>query len=112
MLKAVLLMANSFALVMTTTNSKENANAITKALLEKKLAACIQIQPIESHYVWKGEIQQDQEFLLLIKSKATLYKKIENCILQQHAYETPEIIQVPIEKGSNPYLNWITQVTS
>lgn len=96
---------------MTTTNTKKNAKKIINALLKKKIAACIQLFPIESFYTWEGKVNEDKEFILFIKSKASLYNQIEKIVLKNHKYTTPEIIQVPINKGATAYLSWITEVT-
>jgi len=96
---------------MTTTNTKKNGKKIINALLKKKIAACIQLFPIESFYTWEGKVNEDKEFILFIKSKASLYNQIEKIVLKNHEYTTPEIIQVPINKGSTAYLSWITEVT-
>ena len=77
------------------------------ALLERQLAACVQVLPISSYYRWKGEINCDAEKLVLIKTRQSLYSQVEAAILETHAYETPEIIQLPVEAGSLAYLNWI-----
>lgn len=104
-------MKTKYSIVMTTTNSKKNAKKIIKALLKKKLAACIQLFPIESFYTWEGTVNNDNEILLFIKSEANLYTQIEKIILKNHTYTTPEIIQVPITKGSTAYLSWVAEVT-
>ena len=70
-------MKTKYAIIMTTTDKKKNAKKIIKALLKKELAACIQLFPIESFYTWEGKINNDQEFLLFIKSKKKLYPKID-----------------------------------
>lgn len=100
-----------FAIVTTTTSSMEEANKIARTLLEKRLAACVQVLPIKSYYTWKEKLTIENEHLLLIKGKRTDYNEIEKCIKENHSYEVAEIIQVPIEKGSQDYLNWIEQVT-
>ena len=79
--------------------------------MDKKLAACIQVFPIKSHYIWKDKIVMDSEFQLQIKCKENDYSDIEKCIFDNHSYEVPEIISIPIIKGNNAYLNWINQVT-
>lgn len=100
-----------FLMVITTCENKEDAKSIATNLLKKELAACIQIQSVESLYTWKGDIANDPEQLLFIKTKQSLYKEVENEILLTHKYETPEIIALPIINGSNGYLNWIGEVT-
>ena len=77
-------------------------------LVSKRLAACVQILPgLESHYRWKGKKETSQEVLLLIKTKTSIYKKVESLILKNHPYEVPEIICLPIAQGSKTYLSWL-----
>lgn len=104
---------STYIVVMTTTAPEEAAtNKIVDALLSKKLAACIQVMPIKSAYWWKGKVTVEAEHLLLVKAKAALYAKIEACIKENHAYEVPEITQVPIVAGSAAYLSWIDEVSA
>ena len=98
----------SFIQVMTTTETKEQAQVIAMHLMEAKLAACVQITgPIESIYHWKSKVENAQEWLCLIKTQDDLYNKVEAAIKSLHPYETPEIIAVPIVKGSKEYLKWM-----
>jgi len=94
--------------VFTTTEKKEDAEKIAKALVEKRLAGCIQIVgPIVSTYWWKGNVETAGEWLCFIKSKKTLYDELEKAIRDIHPYETPEIIAIPIISGSKGYLEWL-----
>jgi Uncharacterized protein involved in tolerance to divalent cations len=96
---------------MTTTETKEEAEKIAQYLVEQKLAACVQITgPITSIYRWKGKVENAQEWLCLIKTRDDLYNKVEAAIKKLHSYETPEIIAVPIIKGSTEYLSWLDDV--
>jgi periplasmic divalent cation tolerance protein len=98
----------SFIQVTTTTESREQAKKIADFLVEQKLAACVQILgPIESTYRWKGKIETDEEWLCLIKTQEDFFKEVESAIKEMHSYETPEIIAVPIIKGSKEYLQWL-----
>jgi len=98
----------SYIQVTTTTENKEQAQTIAQYLVETKLAACVQIiGPINSIYGWKGKVENTQEWLCLIKTQDDLYNKVEAAIKSKHPYETPEIIAVPIVKGSKKYLKWI-----
>ena len=97
-----------FVQVITTTDSKENAENIAKSLLESKLAACVQIiGPITSLYWWEGKIETAQEFLCLIKTKKEVYNEVEKAIKKVHTYTVPEIIACPITQGSTDYLKWL-----
>jgi periplasmic divalent cation tolerance protein len=99
---------NKYIQIITTTSSKEEANKIANTLIEKKIAACVQILgPIESIYKWKGKIEKANEFLCLIKTKADKEKEIVFTIKSLHSYEIPEIIVMPIIGGNEDYLNWI-----
>ena len=98
----------SYIQITTTTETKEEAQKIAQYLVDTKLAACVQITgPITSIYRWKGKVENAQEWLCLIKTQDDLYDKVEAAIKKLHPYETPEIIAVPIVKGSKEYLKWI-----
>jgi len=98
--------------ISTTTEAKSDAESIADALLNQKLAACIQIiGPIQSHYHWKGKQEKSEEWLCLIKTREELYLQVENTIKSIHPYETPEIIAIPIIAGSPEYLKWINSET-
>ena len=97
-----------FSIIISTFGDKTAAKEAARLLIEKQLAACVQILPIESVYSWKGEICEDAEFLLLIKSKTALYEKVAALIKENHSYEVPEIVQVPITDGLPEYLNWLS----
>jgi periplasmic divalent cation tolerance protein len=98
--------------ITTTTETKEEAQKIAQYLVEQKLAACVQISgPIESTYRWKGKVETAEEWLCLIKTRENLFDKVETAIKKLHSYETPEIIAVPIVKGSKEYLHWIDNET-
>ncbi len=99
---------NTYMQVTTTTETMEQAEKIARHLVETKLAACVQITgPIKSIYRWKGKVETTDEWLCLIKTRAILYSKVEAAIKKLHSYETPEIIALPIVKGSKEYLNWL-----
>ena len=94
--------------VVTTTETKEDAEKIAKALVEKRLAACAQlVGPIVSTYWWKENVETDEEWQCIIKSKKSLYGEVEKAIKMIHLYETPEIIALPIVSGSDDYLEWL-----
>jgi len=102
----------SFIQITTTTETKEQAQAIAQHLVEAKLAACVQIAgPIESTYRWKGKLETTAEWLCLIKTRDDLYNKVEAAIKSLHSYETPEIVAVPIVQGSKKYLQWLVDET-
>ena len=100
----------TFIQVMTTTETKEQAQAIARYLVEEKLAACVQItDAIESTYFWKGNLECSREYCCLIKTRKGLFPQVEDAIKKLHSYETPEIIAVPIVHGSKEYLQWLDE---
>jgi periplasmic divalent cation tolerance protein len=100
-----------FSVVITTVGSRAAADKLARLLLSQQLAACVQVMPIASYYTWNGEINVDDEYILMIKCPASNFPEIEQCIKANHSYEIPEIIQLSIEAGSADYLNWISNVT-
>lgn len=102
---------SGFCVVQTTIDDESKAEEIATALLEEKLAACIQIATIQSRYVWRGVLTRETEFLLSIKARAADFEPIAQKIRALHYYETPEIIAVPILAGEAAYLDWAAQAT-
>lgn len=103
--------ATPFRLVLVTCGSLPEARKIARAVIEKHLAACINIvtAPVESLYTWKGQLERSREHLLLIKTTAKRLKPLEREVLRLHSYETPEFLVLPISSGSPAYLHWLTQ---
>ena len=98
-----------FAIILTTVSAVEEGQSIAKILVEKQLAACINIIPkISSVYRWEGKVHSESEILLLIKTtkglEAAVYKEVQAV----HPYTTPELITLPITNGSEAYLDWMT----
>lgn len=94
--------------VMTTTETEEEARRIARALVERRLAGCVQVLgPITSTYRWEGEVETAQEWLCLIKSRRDLYPELETAIRELHAYEVPEILALPVVEGDRRYLEWL-----
>ena len=94
--------------VVTTTERKEDAERIARALVEARLAACVQIVgPITSTYRWKGEIETAEEWQCVAKSREDLFAEIDEAIRELHPYEVPEILALPIVAGSSAYLEWL-----
>ena len=101
-----------FIQVETTVPKRSEARKIAEVLARKKLSACTQIiGPVESVFRWKGKLVREKEWLCLIKTKKSLYKKVESEIRKIHPYKLPEIIAVPIVAGSKEYLAWIEKET-
>ena len=103
--------ASDYCLVMVTVSSQEEGKKIAMALLTKKLAACINMTPVDSFYTWSGEINCDREWQLLIKTRSNLFSKLATEIESLHSYDVPEIIALPMLAGSSAYLNWIAENT-
>ena len=100
---------NDQIVVFMTAPNAEEAARIAEMLLERKLAACVQIlPPMTSIYVWKGEVQRESEILLVVKSTRAKFDELESAVRAIHSYETPEIIALPIVAGSQPYLSWLS----
>ena len=102
---------SEFLQITTTTDSRELAMRIAEKLVEKKIAACVQVWgPITSIYAWKSKIENAEEWYCVIKTRENLYQEVEAAIKALHPYEVPEIIALPIQQGNKDYLDWITQV--
>ncbi|NLX50735.1 MAG: divalent-cation tolerance protein CutA [Deltaproteobacteria bacterium] len=102
-----------FIQVMTTTGTREEAQAIARDLVGKALAGCVQIVgPIESTYRWRGAVETSAEHLCLIKTRRDLFPRVESAIRERHSYETPEITAVPITQGGTGYLAWLAEALS
>lgn len=99
--------ADAACIVMTAIDSEAAAEALARQLVEARLAACVQVMPVKSFYVWQGESRREAEYLLLVKTRAALYAQVETFIRIHHAYETPEILQVPVTAGAADYLQWL-----
>ena len=96
--------------ILVTAADQDESRKIARRLIEAELAACVNILPaIESVYRWQGQIAEERECLLIIKSAKELYAEIETEILRIHSYKTPEIICLPIVEGSRSYLQWMSQ---
>ena len=94
----------------TTAASKEDALRIAHALVDRRLAACVQIDgPIESVYRWQGSVESSQEWRVRAKTSKTLLQKVGETVRQMHSYECPELIATEIIGGSDAYLNWLRQ---
>jgi periplasmic divalent cation tolerance protein len=102
----------SILLVITNCPDETSANAIALAVVEARLAACVNILPrVQSVYRWQGAVESASEIPLLIKTTAANYPALENAIRAQHPYEIPEIIALPVERGLPAYLNWVAAET-
>lgn len=101
-----------FYQVATTSETKDDATRIASALVERRLAACVQIVgPITSAFRWEGKLQTAEEWLCIAKTRRDLYEQVEGAIRELHPYQVPEIVATPIVAGSRSYLDWVVDET-
>ena len=94
--------------IFITAGSKEEADKISRGLVESKLAFCVSTLPkVQSTYYWEDKIHVDEEFLLIVKTRQDQYEALETWVKNNHSYKVPEIIALPIEQGLPAYLNGI-----
>jgi periplasmic divalent cation tolerance protein len=103
--------AASYGIVCSAFATRDDARGVAGVLLAEKLAACVQLMEIESHYAWKGEIRHEPEVMLLAKTRTELFSCVIARIKALHPYETPEIVAQNFIAGFAPYLNWIETET-
>lgn len=101
--------ASGKKIVLTTAGTKDEAEDIAYALVERKLAACVNIVALTSVFRWKEEVENVPEYLLIIKTTAAAFERVRAAIEELSSYDLPECIQVPIEAGSEAYLKWIDE---
>jgi periplasmic divalent cation tolerance protein len=98
--------------VLITCGSEEEAVKISNALVEERLAACVNlISPVRSIYRWEGKICDEKEWLLIIKTQRIRFDELEKKVKSLHSYSVPEIIALPIIAGSSSYLDWLAEMT-
>lgn len=103
--------AAPFSLLTTSVDSREAADKIIARALDLKLAACVQVTAMESHYVWDGERRSAPELMLTMKIKSADYAALAAAICDVHPYDTPEILRIEIAEGDPRYLDWLRAVT-
>lgn len=96
-----------FGIVETTCSTQEEADKIIKELFEKKLCVCIHKSQSNSTYLWEDKTVSEDEFVLRIKTKKNLYSRVERVVLDNHSYDLPEIVMVPIIKSTQEYFDWM-----
>ncbi|XP_030382067.1 protein CutA homolog [Scaptodrosophila lebanonensis] len=100
--------AGTSSVAFVTTPDKESAKNLARSIIELKLAACVNIVPqIESIYMWEGKVNEDNEYLLMIKTRTERVDDLTKHVRENHPYSVAEVISLPIENGNTPYLNWI-----
>ncbi len=98
--------------ILTTCGSEEAALTIAAALVDQGFAACVSILPnVKSYYNFKGETHLDEEVMLIIKTTVELFPTVSEVITDLHTYEVPEILMLPVQEGSEPFLDWIRETT-
>jgi len=101
-----------FIQVSTATDKREDAERISKAIVENRLAACAQVSgPISSFYWWNDNMEETEEWRIIIKTTMDIYPRLEQALKNFHPYEVPEIIAVPITAGNSDFLEWIKKET-
>jgi len=96
--------------VLCTIGSAEDAERVARALVERGLAACVNVVPgVTSFYRWKGEIARDAEWLMVMKTTAARFEALRETLVKLHPYDVPEVVELPIERGHAPYLDWIDE---
>src|SRR5258705_8713645 len=100
-------------IVFLTAASMDEANRLADMLVDKRLAACVQILPeMDSVYRWQGKVERQREVLLIAKTLSSKFAEVEREVVKLHSYETPEIVAVSLSAGSGPYLEWLSASVS
>jgi periplasmic divalent cation tolerance protein len=100
-------------IVFVMAGGEDEAAKIARSLVEERIAACVNIVgPVRSLYRWRGEIEDEKEYLLIIKSRAQLFPKLERRVKELHSYEVPEVVAVAMSRVSKPYLDWLVDSTA
>lgn len=103
--------AGTHSMAFVTVPDDQMARTLAKGLLEKKLAACVNIIPnIKSVYEWEGKIEEDSELILMIKTRTSRVDDVAQYVREHHSYDVAEVISTPIVNGNPPYLDWIGQI--
>lgn len=96
--------------VLSTAGSEDDAGRIARSLVEREVAACVNVVPgLTSYYRWKGEVARDTEWLMVMKTTEARLEDLRKALLDLHPYDVPEVVALPIEGGHGPYLEWISQ---
>ena len=103
---------SDYMVIFITTSSIDEAKKLGRTLVEEKLVACSNIlSPVHSIYQWKGKLCEDEEVMIVLKTKRDLFRQIELRVKELHSYDVPEIIAIPIIEGSEDYLSWVESGT-
>jgi periplasmic divalent cation tolerance protein len=94
--------------VLSAVGSEEDAERIAQALVQRRLAACVNVVPgIKSFYWWEGKIARDGEWLLVMKTSASAFDRLRDALVELHPYDLPEVVALAVDQGYGPYLEWI-----
>lgn len=105
-------MATEYIFVFITAPNEEEAAKISRTIVGERLAACVNIiRSVRSIYRWQGRVEDESEVLMIVKTKRTLFERLQGRVKELHSYEVPEIIGLPVIEGSKAYLDWLTQET-
>lgn len=105
--------ADDIMVILSNTESAESAARMARELVQRKLAACVNVIPgVRSFYRWKGEITEDGEHLMVIKTRRSLFDSVRVCLREIHPYDLPEIIGLPVQEGDADYLDWVRECTT
>lgn len=99
-------------IVSISVGDEATARTIAEALIDRRLAACVQSHPMTSRYRWEGKIVEDSEIMLTVKTRADLFAAIEACVVALNPYAVPEIVATPVTQGHAPYLDWVDAETA
>ena len=100
-------------MVYVTVGSPDEGERLAHALVEERLAACVnRVKAVQSVYRWQGQVEQSEEELLIIKTKAELFDRLKRRVLELHSYSVPEIIALPVLEGNEGYLKWLAEQLS
>ena len=101
-----------YSIVLATAPSREVALDLARALVDGRIAACVNLLPVTSVYRWEGEVKEDDEHLMVIKTRRTHIDDIKDLFEERHPYEVPELISIEVEDGSAEYLRWLKEETT
>ena len=105
-------MTTEYITVFITAPNEEEAAKISHTIVEERLAACVNIiGSVRSIYRWQGRVEDESEVLMIVKTKTTLFDRLQGRVKELHSYEVPEIIGLPVIEGSKQYLDWLSQET-
>jgi len=97
-------------MAITTVGNEDDARKVAKSLVERRIVACVNVSgPVRSFYHWEGGLQDDSEYLLFMKTRVDRLPDLETAINEIHPYDVPELIAIPIERGSAAYLGWLNE---